>query len=105
MKTSCKEKLRSQQLGQRKPACKPKAESAGPCAHRQRHHGLFFEIATKTMLAAMRQRLSAPVATTAKIIIGTVAFAALAGVAFAAWMENGAAIFMATVEAGLAWCF
>jgi len=53
----------------------------------------------------MRQRLSAPVATTAKIILATVAFAALAGVAFAAWMENGAGIFMATVEAGLAWCF
>lgn len=33
------------------------------------------------------------------------ALAAAAGLAFAAWMEHGAGIFLATVEAGLSWCF
>ncbi|HHZ08311.1 MAG TPA: hypothetical protein GX405_05980 [Rhizobiales bacterium] len=40
---------------------------------------------------------------------GTVAvvsvLAAATGLAFAAWIEHGAEIFLATVEAGLAWCF
>lgn len=40
----------------------------------------------------------------------TIAFAALAlsaatGLAFSAWVEKGAAIFMTYAEAGLAWCF
>jgi hypothetical protein len=33
------------------------------------------------------------------------ALAAATGLAFAAWVEHGAGIFLATVEAGLAWCF
>jgi hypothetical protein len=33
------------------------------------------------------------------------ALAAATGLAFAAWIEHGAGIFLATVEAGLAWCF
>ena len=31
--------------------------------------------------------------------------AAATGLAFASWIDKGAGIFMATVEAGLAWCF
>jgi len=41
----------------------------------------------------------------AKVALATVLAAAVTGLAFAAWMENGAGIFLATVEAGLAWCF
>ena len=31
--------------------------------------------------------------------------AAVAGLAFAAWADNGADIFVAMVESGLSWCF
>jgi hypothetical protein len=40
-----------------------------------------------------------------KIMIGVAAFAAASGVAFAAWAEHGASIFMTMVESGLSWCF
>lgn len=40
-----------------------------------------------------------------KAALGGFAFAATTGVAFAAWVEQGPAIFMAMVDAGLAWCF
>ena len=35
----------------------------------------------------------------------SLAFAAATGVAFAAWVDNGAGMLMAMVETGLAWCF
>jgi hypothetical protein len=39
-------------------------------------------------------------------IIATVAAIGIAiGLAFASWIDNGAAIFLAMVESGLAWCF
>lgn len=39
-------------------------------------------------------------------IAGALAVLGIAtGLAFASWMDKGAAIFMATVESGLAWCF
>jgi len=41
----------------------------------------------------------------AKIALGLAALAAATGIAFASWIDNGAAIFMAMAEAGLAWCF
>lgn len=40
----------------------------------------------------------------ATIVVAVIALAAATGVAFAAWMENGAGIFRSMVEAGLAWC-
>jgi len=43
--------------------------------------------------------------TVAKIVLGVAAVAATTGVAFAAWMENGAGIVLAMVESGLASCF
>ena len=46
-----------------------------------------------------------PVATAAKIALGVALLAAATGLAFASWIDKGAGIFMATVEAGLAWCF
>jgi hypothetical protein len=39
------------------------------------------------------------------LALGIAALAATTGVAFSAWLEKGAAIFMTYAEAGLAWCF
>lgn len=40
----------------------------------------------------------------AKVVLGAAALAAATGVAFAGWLNNGAGIFRAMVEAGLSWC-
>ena len=53
----------------------------------------------------MKQLSQVPVATAAKIALGVALLAAATGLAFASWIDKGAGIFMATVEAGLAWCF
>ena len=45
------------------------------------------------------------VSTVAKVTLGLALLAAATGLAFASWIDKGAGIFMATVEAGLAWCF
>lgn len=45
------------------------------------------------------------VAWAARLALAAVVLAAATGLAFAGWIEHGAGIFMATVEAGLAWCF
>ncbi len=45
------------------------------------------------------------VSTAARIVLGAAAFAAVSGIAFAAWLDHGAAIFMSMVDTGLAWCF
>lgn len=39
------------------------------------------------------------------LVLASLAFAAAAGVAFAGWVEHAPGIFLALVEAGLAWCF
>jgi hypothetical protein len=41
----------------------------------------------------------------AAIGLGALVLAATTGVAFSAWMEKGAAIFMTYAETGLSWCF
>ena len=41
----------------------------------------------------------------AKVALAVVLVAAASGLAFAGWIEHGPGIFMATIEAGLAWCF
>jgi hypothetical protein len=56
-------------------------------------------------IMGMKQLSQVPVATAAKIALGVALLAAATGLAFASWIDNGAGIFMATVEAGLAWCF
>jgi glucokinase len=43
--------------------------------------------------------------TVAKIAAALAVLGAATGLAFASWVDKGAAIFMATVESGLAWCF
>jgi len=43
--------------------------------------------------------------TIARIATAGVVLAAATGAAFAAWVDNGAGIFMTMVESGLAWCF
>lgn len=44
-------------------------------------------------------------ATLAKAGLATAAFAAASGAAFAAWIGNGAEIFLSLASNGLAWCF
>ncbi|MEW9804928.1 hypothetical protein [Mesorhizobium marinum] len=53
----------------------------------------------------MKQLSHPSSATVARIALGVALVAAATGVAFASWIDKGAAIFMATVESGLAWCF
>lgn len=53
----------------------------------------------------MKPTANGHISPAAKVALATVLVAAATGAAFAAWMENGAGIFLATVEAGLAWCF
>ena len=44
-------------------------------------------------------------ATLAKAGLALVAFAAVSGAAFAAWIDNGADIVLSMASSGLAWCF
>jgi hypothetical protein len=53
----------------------------------------------------MKQLSHTPGLTVAKIAAGVALLAAATGLAFASWIDKGAGIFMATVEAWLAWCF
>ena len=53
----------------------------------------------------MKQLSHMPAPTAAKIALGVAVLAAATGLAFASWIDKGAGIFMAMVEAGLAWCF
>ena len=56
-------------------------------------------------IRCMKQVLPKSVSTAAKVTLGEALLAAATGLAFASWIDKGAGIFMATVEAGLAWCF
>lgn len=47
----------------------------------------------------------ASASTLAKIGLALAVLAAVTGIAFASWVDKGAAIFMAMAESGLAWCF
>lgn len=53
----------------------------------------------------MKHSVPMPNAGIAKVALGVILFAVATGVAFALWIDKGAGILMATVEAGLAWCF
>ena len=64
-----------------------------------------FHTDAKRYIRLMKQLSQTPVATAAKIAAGVALLAAATGLAFASWIDKGAGIFMATVEAGLAWCF
>jgi putative flippase GtrA len=64
-----------------------------------------FQADAKRYINLMKQLSQTPVATAAKIAVGVALLAAATGLAFASWIDKGAGIFMATVEAGLAWCF
>ena len=63
-----------------------------------------FRADAKRYIRRMKQLSHMP-ATVAKIAAGVALLAAATGLAFASWIDKGAGIFMATVEAGLAWCF
>jgi hypothetical protein len=45
------------------------------------------------------------VSSAASIALGAAAFAAVSGIAFAAWLDHGAAILLSMAETGLSWCF
>ena len=64
-----------------------------------------FRAAQPRYIRAMKQLSSMPASTAAKIALGVAVLAAVTGLAFASWIDNGAGIFMAMVESGLAWCF
>jgi hypothetical protein len=64
-----------------------------------------FRVAAKGYIRHMKQLSHMPAATITKIALGVALLAAATGLAFASWIDKGAAIFMATVESGLAWCF
>jgi len=54
----------------------------------------------------LRMKLMAgPTRNLARIAIAAAAIAAATGAAFAAWVDQGAGIFLTMVESGLAWCF
>ncbi len=53
----------------------------------------------------MKSVLRPSFSTLSKYGLAAALMAALAGVAFAAWMDRGAKIFMAMAETGLSWCF
>jgi hypothetical protein len=53
----------------------------------------------------MNANRAVSVSMAAQVAIAGVLVAAATGVAFAGWMEHGPGIFMATIEAGIAWCF
>ena len=40
-----------------------------------------------------------------KAVLGVALLAAATGLAFGAWLDQGAGIFLAMIDAGLAWCF
>ncbi|MHB2264335.1 hypothetical protein [Aliihoeflea sp. PC F10.4] len=44
-------------------------------------------------------------ATPVLLSAGAVLVSGVTGLAFAGWLDNGARIFMAMAETGLAWCF
>ena len=72
---------------------------------RQRQVGTFLAPRRRAISCLMNAHGPVSVATAAKIALGAALFAAATGLAFAAWLDHGAGIFMALVETGLAWCF
>lgn len=56
-------------------------------------------------ISCMKLLSHQPVQTIAKIAAALAVLGIATGLAFASWIDKGAAIFMATVESGLAWCF
>lgn len=64
-----------------------------------------FRLPAKRYIRRMKQLAHMSALTAAKIAAGVALLAAATGLAFASWIDKGAGIFMATVEAGLAWCF
>lgn len=48
---------------------------------------------------------SVSIAKVLKIIAATMLLAAIGGLAFAGWLNNGAEIILTMAETGLAWCF
>ena len=77
----------------------------GPSAVRPRGIMALFCPVPKRYIMPMKPLSHQPAGAAVKIALGVAVFAAATGLAFASWIDKGAGIFMATVEAGLAWCF
>ena len=56
-------------------------------------------------ICVMKPLTSISLANAAKLMLGVALLAAATGAAFAAWIDNGAGIFLSLVESGLSWCF
>lgn len=65
---------------------------------------LFWHRASR-YIVIMKQLSQQPVPTVAKFAAVVAVLGVATGLAFASWIDNGAGIFMAMVESGLAWCF
>lgn len=50
-------------------------------------------------------KIASHIPASALLVLGLAVLAAASGIAFASWIDKGAAIFMAMAETGLAWCF
>ena len=57
------------------------------------------------MLKPMNAHGPVSVSFAARLLLGAAAAAPVSGIAFAAWLDHGAAILMSMAETGLAWCF
>lgn len=66
--------------------------------------GLFHGRRTR-YIRLMKLPVSLPASTIAKYALGGLVLAGLTGAAFASWIDQGADIFLAMVDAGLSWCF
>jgi hypothetical protein len=64
-----------------------------------------FADAAKRYINGMRITQPSRPVTVAGIVLVAMLLAAATGIAFSAWLEKGAAIFMTYAETGLAWCF
>jgi hypothetical protein len=65
----------------------------------------FAENAADRYIAAMSRQPATTGRIALRLVLATLAFGGLTGVAFAAWVENGSAMLMALAANGMAWCF
>jgi hypothetical protein len=70
-----------------------------------RQQTAFARRAAKRYLQGMKSAAAKFPSTGMKLGLVIAVLASVTGVAFAAWVESGAAILMAMAETGLSWCF
>jgi hypothetical protein len=65
----------------------------------------FAECAGQRYIALMSSQPRTSLGIAARLVLAAIAFGALTGAAFAAWVENGSDMLMALAASGMAWCF